>query len=100
MTDSEFVSTHWWWISDHFFAQFCKHKAAWEYHCKNNAPQLLMTDELELIYTKTDKPWKFSKEEYDTMIRYGVTDEDIREAWKSACEWGHVSEEEYPCPLP
>ncbi len=49
-----------------------------------------MTDELELIYMKTNKPWKFSKEEYETMIRYGVTDEDIRQAWRDACEWGHV----------
>ena len=99
MTDEEKLKMDWFWVSDKFFAMFCDHKAAQEYYIKNRVP--MYEDEIfeKLLLNFPEKPWKMSAELHELMNRYGITDEEIRAAWKYACDWMSFSEKDFPCPI-
>ena len=100
MTDEEKLKKDWWWVSDKFFAVFCNHKGAFEYHVKNNVVQWFFDDEYEKFLLKSlDKPWKMPPKIHELMNRYGITDDEMREAWKYACDWMNFSEKDFPCPV-
>lgn len=98
MTDEEKLKMDWWWVSDKFLAVFCIHKAAHEYYIKKQVP-IYEDEAFEKQVNDMSRPWKMSTELHELLNRYGITDEEIRAAWKYACDWMSFSEKDFPCPL-
>ena len=79
---------------------FDKHETAYKYSVLHDVYPILERDEIWVIASIQNAPWKFTDQQHKLMNEYGITDDEIRAAWKSSCQWANVSEDDFPCPLP
>ena len=97
--DDKRKSDMWYALSDNFMGRFDKHQSAINYSVRHNVANILERDEISVIAYIQDNPWIFTAEQHKIFNEYGITDDEIRSAWKLSCEWANVNDSDFPCPL-